>query len=43
MEAELVVATRQLGLLKDGYSKARDNLRAEQSVRLALVRCVLCN
>ncbi|CAM9333908.1 unnamed protein product [Sphacelaria rigidula] len=31
MEAELVAATRQLGLLKEGYSKARDNLRAEQS------------
>lgn len=34
MEAELVAATRQLGLLKEGYSKARDNLRAEQSVSL---------
>lgn len=32
MEAELVATTRQLGLLKEGYSKARDNLRAEQSV-----------
>ncbi|CAM9090655.1 unnamed protein product [Hapterophycus canaliculatus] len=31
MEAELVAATRQVGLLKEGYSKARDNLRAEQS------------
>lgn len=34
MEAELVAATRQLGLLKEGYTKARDNLRAEQSVRI---------
>lgn len=34
-EAELVAATRQLNLLKEGYSKARDNLRAEQSVRAA--------
>lgn len=33
MEAELVAVTRQLSLLKDGYSKARDNLRAEQMVR----------
>lgn len=33
MEAELVAITRQVGLLKEGYSKARDNLRAEQSVR----------
>lgn len=33
MEAELVAVTRQFGLLKEGYSKARDNLRAEQSVR----------
>lgn len=33
MEAELVAATQQVGLLKEGYSKARDNLRAEQSVR----------
>ena len=32
MEAEVVSATRQLELLKEGYSKARDNLRAEQSV-----------
>lgn len=36
-EAELVAATRQLNLLKEGYSKARDNLRAEQSVRAAAV------
>lgn len=27
-----MAVTRQLGLLKEGYSKARDNLRAEQSV-----------
>lgn len=33
MEAELVAATRQVGLLKEGYSKARDTLRAEQLVR----------
>lgn len=36
MEAELVAVTRQFGLLKEGYSKARDNLRAEQSVRRAV-------
>ena len=35
MEAEVVAATRQLELLKEGYSKARDNLRAEQSVSSA--------
>lgn len=35
MEAELVAATQQLSLLKDGYSKARENLRAEQVVRPA--------
>ena len=33
MEAEVVSASRQIELLKEGYSKARDNLRAEQSVR----------
>ena len=30
-----MAVTRQFGLLKEGYSKARDNLRAEQSVRRA--------
>lgn len=34
MDAELVAANQQLGLLKDGYSKARDSLRAEQAVKL---------
>lgn len=38
MEAEVVSATRQLELLKEGYSKARDNLRAEQSVSSARKR-----
>lgn len=41
MEAEVVSATRQLGLLKEGYSKARDNLRAEQSVSAKAAYIVL--
>lgn len=43
MEAELVAVTRQFGLLKEGYSKARDNLRAEQSVRRPATTSRVCD
>ena len=36
-EAEFMAATRQLSLLKESYAKARDTLRAEQSVRVVAV------
>lgn len=42
MEAELVAVTRQVTLLKEGYSKGRDNLRAEQSVRRTTTTCISC-